>query len=64
MCILLTVGGKATVVPIPDESLPDESGHQAARPRDLRHVRAVLAWQEPPAKVTQILEVGARSRPQ
>jgi hypothetical protein len=40
MSILLSVGGKATVVPIPDESLPDKSGHQAARPRDLWHVSA------------------------
>jgi len=46
MCILLSVGGKATVVPIPDESLPDKSGHQAARPRDLQaeaHVRELAS---------------------
>ena len=36
MCILLFVGSKATVLPIPDESLPDKSGPQAARPRDSR----------------------------
>jgi hypothetical protein len=52
MCILPYVGGTATVVPIPDERLPGESRHEAARPRDLRQIRTfdrptaqeVAAW--------------------
>lgn len=35
MSNLLSVSGKATVVPIPDESHPDESGHQASGQRRL-----------------------------
>jgi hypothetical protein len=29
VCILLSVGGTATVAPIPDERRPEEIGHQA-----------------------------------